>query len=233
MQGRGRGGCLVQRSAGAQRATAEMLFALRVCLRAVEQCLADSFHAHPGLRVGVDCGAILLQPNRGRGGDLRCCRRGSRAVEIDDVAAAQACPRYVRGGGRDRRFHFFDWTIVSGHQSDIEVGVGLAVLHDAAGGDHPTEAGGKDDIVRRQVAEIVARRGDDEDALLVERVHSIRPGPRGLAAHAHGDDVNATARTGVQAVHIIEGLCDCAVVKQHDPVGDPHRHDLRKRRAPE
>src|SRR5262249_54232266 len=97
--GRGRR-CLRERLVGAQLSAPETLALLRVFLCAAEQRAADRFHAHPPFWICIDGRTIALQPERGRGGDLRCRGRGSLAVEVDDVAAAPPRPRRMcRGHG--------------------------------------------------------------------------------------------------------------------------------------
>ena len=232
-QRRSGSGGSVERGASPQFAAPEPLRLPASSPRAVEQRGTDGFHAHPGFRIGIDRGAVLLQPDRGCGGDLRRGGRSPGAVEIDDVLAAETGPRDVRRGSGDRGLHLAVRAVIPRHQAEAEIGVGLAVGHDAAGRDDAAEACGIDDVVGRQIAEIVARRGHDEDALLVERVHGVGPRLRGEAAHAHGDDVDAVAAGGIQPVHVVERLRDRAVAEQHDAVGDPNRHDLGERRSAE
>src|SRR5207253_10063968 len=68
--GRGRR-CLRERLVGAELSAPETLALLRVFLCAAEQRAADRFHAHPSFWVCIDGRAIALQPERGRGGDVR------------------------------------------------------------------------------------------------------------------------------------------------------------------
>ena len=131
---------------GAQLSAPETLALLRVFLCAAEQRAADRFHAHPSFWVCIDGRAIALQPERGRGGDLRCRGRGSLAVEVDDVAAAPPCPRHIRRGRGDGGLHLGLGTVVSHHQSNLQIGIRPSVRHHAAGRDDATETGGKNDI---------------------------------------------------------------------------------------
>ena len=94
------------------------------------------------------------------------------------------------GAHRQRRQHLLRRSVIPRHQIDPQVGVWFSVGHHAAGGDDAAEAGRKYNLVRRQIAEIIAGRSDDEDTLLVERVHRIGPGLGGNASHAHRHDVN-------------------------------------------
>ena len=116
--------------------------------------------------------------------------------------------------------------VTAGHLADRQIGIGAPVGHHAARGDDAVEAGRIDGEARRQVAEIVAGRGDDEDAPLIERVDGIGPGGRGDAAHAHGHDMDARLLGVAQRMDIVEGAGDRAVAEQHHPVGDPDRDDI-------
>src|SRR6266540_5490728 len=47
----------------------------------------------------------------------------------------------------------------------------------------------------------------------------------------NGDDVDSIGARCIQRMHVVERPGDGAVLEKHDPVGDPHRHDLRERRS--
>ena len=95
---------------------------------------------------------------------------------IHDLVAAEAGPRHVRRAGGHGRAHLALRSIVPGHQVEIEIGIGRAVGHHPAGGNHAAEAGRINNIACRQIAEIVAGGGDDEHALVIKRVDRIGPG---------------------------------------------------------
>src|SRR5215211_413401 len=102
------------------------------------------------MRIGIDGGPVLLQPDRRGSCDLRRCRRCALAVEIDNIGATEARPRHVRGRRGNGGPHLAVGAVIAGHQANAEIGIGLAVRHHAARRDHPVEPRGVDDVVGRQ-----------------------------------------------------------------------------------
>ena len=199
--------------------------------RAFEERLSHRFDPHPAFGIGVEVVAMLFYPEGGRGGDLGSGRRSPVAVEIDDGRLAEARPRHVRRVGRDRRPHLAVRTVVARHPFRRKVGVGAAVGHHAARGDHATEAGRVDDETRGEVRIVVSGRRDHDDARLIERIDCVGPRFRWQASHAHAHDMHARRLRLAELVNVIEPARDGAVAEQHDAVRDADRDDFGVRRA--
>ena len=147
--------------------------------------------------------------------------------------ASEPRPRGVRREGGQRGVHLRRRAIVARHDRERRDPRRASVRHHAAGRDHPVEPRRIDDVVRRQVAEVVARRRHDEDAELVERVDGVGPGLRRQPTHAHRDDVHAGVRIRPEAMDVVEGPSDRAVLEQDHRVGHADRHHVEERRAAE
>ncbi len=141
-----------------------------------EQRLPYGLHPAPAGMAG-QVGRVAGKPDRRRGGDLRRRRRRAGTIVVDDVGATQPRPRHVGRECGHGRFHLRGRAVVPRHLGDRQVGVRRAVAPDAAGGDHAIEAGGEDDVARRQFAEVVAGGGDDDHALFVKGVDRLGPTP--------------------------------------------------------
>jgi hypothetical protein len=138
--------------------------------RVAEQRFADHLDSHPRLRIGLKRLAVSLDPERRRRGDLRRGGRSSGAVETHYLSAAELCPWHVRHRCRDRGAHLAGRPVVAGHTSETEISIGRVIGHHTTSGHHAIETGGERDVAGWQIAEIVAGGGDDEHALLIQRV---------------------------------------------------------------
>ena len=170
-------------------------------------------------------------PEGGRGGDLGSGRRSPVAVEIDHGRLAEARPWHVRRVSRDRRPHLAVRTVIARHPFWRKVGVGAAVGHHAARGDHATEARRVDNETRGEVRIVVPGRRDDDDARLIERIDRVGPRLGGQASHAHAHDMHERRLRPAELVNVIESARDRAIAEQHDAVRDSDRDDFGIRRA--
>jgi hypothetical protein len=217
-----------------QHAVAEFICVGGVALAsAVEQRLAHRLDAHPVFRIGVELGAVLFDPERRRGGDLRSGGRSPVAVEVDDGRLPEAGPWDVRRVGGDRRPHLSVGTVIAGHPGHRKIGVGSAVGHHAACRDHAAEAPRIDDETRRLVGVVVSRGRHDDHACLVQCVDRVGPRLRGQSSHAHAHDMHARCGRGAELVNVVETARDGAIAEQHHPVGDANRNDFGVRCAAE
>ena len=174
-----RGGCNSRhRLLRAQLPAPEVLDRPRIgrMRRAVEQRLTDRLDPHPRLadrhrRRRGSSASTAPPPQR----SAAWRRTFPAPSKLDDLAAAETRPRHVRRRSGDGGAHLAVRAVIAGHHGQTEIGIGLVIRHHAAGRDYAVEAGGIDDVAGRQVAEVVAGRGDDEDALLVQRIHRVGP----------------------------------------------------------
>ena len=221
------------RMGGAQLSGPEMKNVVVMALGAVEQGLAHRLDPHPGEWIGLQRRHVLLNPVRGRRGHLGSSRRSSCPIEVDDFRAAETGPRHVGRRGGDRGAHLVQRPVIAGHKRRPKVRIGLVIGHDAAGRHHTVETRGINDVARRDLSEIIARRSDDKDSGFVDGVDRLGPDLRGKPAHAHGHDMDRSFRLGRQQVRVIERLTYGAVVEQLHLIGDAYGDDFGKRRSAE
>ncbi|CDX30850.1 hypothetical protein MPLDJ20_140061 [Mesorhizobium plurifarium] len=220
----------VQRIESPQHALPDLLLRLRrihlgrrfQSLR--EQRLAYSLDPHPRLRIVLHHVPMLGEPQSGRGGDLRGGGRGAVAVHVDHLAAVDFRPGHVRRVGAERRVHLGRRPVIALHGAESKAGIGASVAHHAAGRKHPVVARRIDDAAWRE-GEIVTRRGDHHQAVVVGKVDGVDQGLRGEAAHAHRQHLRALLARIVDALH------HGARGQPHHPVGDANRQDFRQWRA--
>ena len=135
---------------------------------------ANRLDAHPRLRVVLHDVPMLGEPERGGGCDLR--RRGgcAGAIHVDDVGAVDFGPGHVRRIGAERRLHLLVRPVVSLHGAEAKPGIGATVAHDAASRQHAAVTRRKHDAFGRGNArEIIACRGDHDDAIVIGNVDRI------------------------------------------------------------
>ena len=171
--------------------------------------------------IALDGVPVLGEPERGGGRHLRRRRRRAGAVHVDELGAADLGPGHVRGVGADRRVHLLGGAVVPLHGAEGKPGVGAAVGHHAAGGEHPAQAGGEHDRLRRgDAGEVVAGGGDEHEPVVVGAVDRVDERLRGHPAHGHREHVRPLG------AGVVDALDHRAEPEAHDPVGDAHGDDL-------
>ena len=191
--------------------------------RAVEQGVPDGFDAAPVLGELV---LVLLQPQRGGGGDLRGGRRGAFPVEPDHLGAAEQRPGNVRGVGGDGGVHRRLRAGAALQHVPVQVPVRLSVRHHPAHRDNPVVAGRVHHRLRWRRADMVSGRRANADPVLVGEVDRVSPRRRRQPAHAQRHDV-------APLLHCVaESLRERAGAQQRDPISHPQRQHLRLRGTP-